>query len=44
MKNKRRNYIRIESDISNDKLFAKLYGIDSGGENDVDSILNEFDT
>ena len=44
MENKRKKYIRSESDISNDELFAMLNGIDSGGESDVDSILNDSAT
>ena len=35
MENKRKKYIRIESDVSNDELFAMLDGIDSGGESDM---------
>ena len=44
MGNKRRKYIRIDSDISNNEFFAMLYGIDSGGGSDVDSILNDSNT
>ena len=44
MENKRKKYIRIKSDVSNDELFAMLDGIDSGGESDVDSLLNDSDT
>ena len=44
MENKRKKYIRSESDISNDELFEMLNGIDSGGESDVDSILNDSAT
>ena len=44
MENKRKKYICVESDISNDELFAMSDGIESGGESDVDSILNESDT
>ena len=44
MENKRKKYIRIESYISNDELLAMLDRTDSGGGNDVDSILNDSDT
>ena len=44
MENKGKTYIRIESDISNDELFAMLNGTDGGGENYVNSILNDSDT
>ena len=44
MENKRKKYIRIEYDISNNELFAVVDGIDSVGESDVDSILNESGT
>ena len=44
MENKGKTYIRIESDISNDELFAMLNGTDGGGENDVNNILNDSDT
>ena len=44
MENKRKKCLRIEYDISNGELFAVVDGIDSGGESDVDSILNESGT
>ena len=44
MENKPKIYIRIESDIWNDELFAMLDVIDSGEESDVDSFLNDSDT
>ena len=44
MKKKQKKYICIESDISNDESFAMLDGIDSGGESNVDNILNDSDT
>ena len=44
MENKRKKYIRIESDISNNELLPMLDGIDSGRESDVESILNDSDT
>ena len=44
MENKRKKYIHIESDISNNELFPMLDGIDSGRESDVESILNDSDT
>ena len=44
MKTKQKKNICIESDISNDESFAMLDGIDSGGESNVDSILNYSDT
>ena len=43
MKNKRKEYICIESDISNEELFAILDGTDSGRESDMDSIWNDSD-
>ena len=44
MENKRKICIGIESDTSNDELFAMLDAIDSGVESDVDSIWNVSDT
>ena len=44
MKTKQKKNICIESDISNDESVAMLDGIDSGGESNVDSILNDSDT
>ena len=44
MENKRKKYIRIESDISNDELFAMFDEIDSGDESDIENILNDSDT
>ena len=43
MENKRKRYIRIESDISNDELFAMFDEIDNGDESDIENILNESD-
>ena len=43
MENKRKRYIRIKSDILVDELFVMLDGIDSRGENDMGSILNDRD-
>ena len=44
MENKHKKYIRIESDISNDELFAIFDEIDSGDESDIENILNDSDT
>ena len=44
MENKRKKYVRIDSDISNDELFAMFDEIDSGGESDIENILNDSDT
>ena len=44
MENKRTKYIRIESDIPNDKLFAMFDETDSGDESDIENILNNSDT
>ena len=44
MENKRMKYIRIESDTSNDELFAMFDEIDSGDESDIENILNDSDT
>ena len=44
MENKRKKYICIESDISNDELFAMFDEIDSGDESDIENILNDTDT
>ena len=44
MENRRKEYIRIESDISNDELFAMFDETDSGDESDIENILNDSDT
>ena len=44
MENKHKKYIRIESDISNDELFAMFDEIDSGDESDIENMLNDSDT
>ena len=44
MESKRKKYIRIESDISNDELFAMFDEIDSGDKSDIENILNDSDT
>ena len=43
-KKRKKKCIRIEPDISNDELFAMLDGIDSRGESNVGSILNDSNT
>ena len=41
---KRKNYIRPDTKTSTDKIFALPYNPNNGNEDNIDEVLNDFDT